>query len=165
MPFDSASSVTVISPLAKLGITPVSPWVVAAHKDKMLREYLEKPHRLRPHDPGYALWTIQRHLAGWRTIEDLSWRLVEYVATKQTPIFGRLPVLPAALLRIAGIVARKHPRVTFDIAYFNDDPILTVRLDGDGPCDCLGIWDDTGIVEIASYDPPKSWWSRVWYGV
>ncbi len=157
MPFDNTTLVPAISPLAKLGITPVAPWVVEAHKKALLDAFVASP----PHNLSVemAMLYVSQRIVCWMDHVFIRWSPGVKLFLQRGHSYVRVPPCPNPVLNLGEVVARKYPGAEYRLEYFYDDPILSVKVP-DHEWECLGIWDNSGVVQIADYDLPRSWWSR-----
>ena len=154
MPFDAYthSSLTVQHPdaLRNMGVVPVSSYRVRRHKIAVA-----------------SLWRLQHKaevastLARWQTVPIARDELVASLATplKRNSTDDRSPA-PQALINLATDVSHHIKDATFQLSYFDTDPILHVKYGNRTAC--LGIWDQGKIVAIAG---PPSKWRKLWWAI
>jgi len=157
MPLDAAGreSSVVLDPLVKLGITPIPEDVVARHK----AEYTEAFFCANPSRRGLSRmfrWeTIYWHASDRVITSDLcptGYHGYERHETLKTwlakPIYGLGNTddhsgAPSEIVELAERVHREIPDTTFQLDYFERDPVLyaVYPFDGGKRKACLGIWD------------------------
>lgn len=142
MPLDSSGTqlldyaLTVVNPLAKMGIVPIAKALVTQYK---------KNYRVA--------WTTANpysHVPGWKTVKHNPKRTLQ--SFLKEPLATRFfaddaTAVPKKLAALALLVHQEIPDAQFSVDYFDVDPVLNVSINRTKWC--LGIWDNGKLKCIA----------------
>jgi hypothetical protein len=156
MPFDDIGildrNVAQDDELTALGITPVDPEIVNAHKAKMLQHF-------RRVDSQWKEYPLRRD-----RIEHTLSRLADALRLDSLHLVGSAP---APVIAIAKLVRNTVPDAEFEVGVFYVDPYLKVTYGAQRKVAYLGVWlDQQTLVAVARRGgdgdgDPLSLWNRV----
>lgn len=145
MPFDNPSATVpdvapnpVQNTLAAIGLHPVPREEAERYKKQVLVQFTSQNERRK--------MMVEYGMAAWRTIALAHPKYIDHCV-------DGAPSVPVEITDLAKSVRREIKGATFQVEYFDRDPILNVDyVDAAGHRhhDCLAIWDNGHVVAIAS---------------